>query len=242
MFNSTIQGIVPFKSGTIQMESGELVEALALDMVAEGIGLMKAIPWHHGRANAKADNAWSGKNISYAVAVGDTLGRQFRTPPREVHLQTKTALRKQIVAWPLKIGTRELLYDFYWSRLFNHINRMLADKNMGMRFSGHACALGSDAFNMSLSKQRATKFRTDFLDTVRERYSPEEYREIMSRLDLEATGFGEEKPFGVESVNSDHLQNNETPLQRKLNRRMEIEFYYPRTSQQTEFLTEVPNE
>lgn len=108
-----------------------------------------------------------------------------------------------------------------------HVNRMLEDKNMRMRFAGHACAIGPESINMALSQQRAETFRESFVQHIKTRY-PATYQRIMERLDA-AVGYGETRPLMLEYLNGSRelIGDHEKPLGRKLNRRLEIEFYYP---------------
>lgn len=102
-----------------------------------------------------------------------------------------------------------------------------------MRFSGHACAIGSEGINMRLSQQRAQAFQQTFLERIKSHY-PQHYKKIVQRLDG-AVGRGESRPMGMAylSGNTVVLGDNESPLGRKLNRRLEIEFYYPAKRVQT---------
>jgi outer membrane protein OmpA-like peptidoglycan-associated protein len=227
LFNSTITGAVPFKNGRLQIASGELQDRIAIKAAIDGANLLQAIDWQPTRASGKAGTAWAEKNVDYELVLADSLGRQFRTHPRKTFLATASVLREQRVAWPLKFQGTDPLYDFYWTKLLVHISRMLADPDMRMRFSGHACAIGPEPVNQRLSQQRAEAFHQGFLRYVKARF-PHVYEKLLSRLDP-AKGFGEIHPLSIEYLNGARLMigDNQKPLGRKLNRRLEIEFYYP---------------
>lgn len=227
VFNSAIAGAVPFKNGLLQISSGELQDGITLNAAIDGANLLQAIDWQPARASGKTGAAWAEKNVDYDLVLTDSLDRQFRTHPRKTFLATSSVLREQRVAWPLKFQGTDPLYDFYWAKLLVHINRMLAAPDMRMRFSGHACAIGPEPVNLRLSQQRAEAFHQGFLRQIKARY-PQVYEKLLSRLDA-AKGFGETSPLSIERLNGARLMigDNQKPLGRKLNRRLEIEFYYP---------------
>ncbi|MGH7601315.1 MAG: CARDB domain-containing protein, partial [bacterium] len=136
VFNSAIVGAVAFKNGTLQIEAGELQDGIAIDAAIDGANLLQAIEWQPTRTNGKTGSAWAEKNVAYELALADSLGRRFRTPPRKTFLAISSVLREQRVAWPLKFQGTDPLYDFYWAKLLVHINRMLDAPDMRMRFSG----------------------------------------------------------------------------------------------------------
>ncbi len=227
IFNAAINGAVPLSNGVLmlQLESGALRKRVDLTGMAKGAQLQQDLSW---QPDTEIGASWVGHNAEYIIALTDDLGRQFRTPPRQTYLAAQSLLREQHVAWPIKFRGTEPLYDFYWTSLMVHVNRMLEDKNMRMRFAGHACAIGPEPINMALSKQRAETFRESFVQHIKTRY-PETYRRIMERLDG-AIGYGETQPLRLEYLNGTRqlIGDHEKPLGRKLNRRLEIEFYYPK--------------
>ena len=184
------------------------------------------IGWNHMRGfDSDKHSPWIGKNVNYNFTLEDSLGRLFRTKDQKFFLTDEAHLREQRFSWPLKFADTEPFYDFYWIRLFKQINRMLRDKTMRMRFIGHACAVGPKSVNLRLSRRRARVFRERFLKRVNSQH-PEAYKQIFQRLD-KAVGFGEEHPLGVVRTSGDFflIGDNDSPLGRKLNRRIEISFY-----------------
>jgi len=228
VFTAAIAGVVTLNSGRIELESRHLRDQIIINAALQGANLQDAIRWQPDQAGDKNSAAWVGNDAAYALILTDSLGRQFRTKPRQTYLAAQSILREQRVAWPIKFRGTEPLYDFYWPKLMEHVNRMLEDKNMRMRFAGHACAIGPDSVNMKLSQQRADTFRVYFLRHIRAS-NPENYEKIKARLDVKAKGLGESKPMTIIYLNGERktIGDNEKPLGRKLNRRLEIEFYYP---------------
>ncbi len=225
IFNAAISGAVPIADCRIQLESGTLRKRVDISGMAKGANLQQDITW---QPDDEIGASWVGHNSVYEIALTDSLGRQFRTPPQQIYLAAQSFLREQRVAWPIKFRGTEPLYDFYWTNLMVYVNRMLEDKNMRMRFAGHACAIGPEPVNMLLSKQRAEKFREGFVQHLKTRY-PETYERIMERLDA-TVGYGETRPLMLQYLNGERrlIGDHEKPLGRKLNRRLEIEFYYPK--------------
>ena len=96
---------------------------------------------------------------------------------------------------------------------------------MRLRFIGHACAIGPEAFNLGLSERRAITFKKKFLQFVKATH-PDAFRRIFLRLD-ESIGYGETRPLQVKHTfcDLDVQHTNHSPYERKLNRRIEIGFY-----------------
>ncbi|MGN2719688.1 OmpA family protein [Aliivibrio fischeri] len=78
---------------------------------------------------------------------------------------------------------------------------------------GHTCSIGSEAYNLELSKQRAVTVKNSIIDAL----SDEQDKSIWSDL-LVVKGEGESTPLPG--------NNNETEEERKLNRRVEIVFVF----------------
>lgn len=78
---------------------------------------------------------------------------------------------------------------------------------------GHTCSIGSEAYNLELSKQRAVAVKNSIIDAL----SDEKDKSIWSDL-LVTKGVGESTPLPG--------NNNETEGERKLNRRVEIVFIF----------------
>ncbi|MCA9731484.1 MAG: hypothetical protein H6696_17940 [Deferribacteres bacterium] len=222
-----MKSAVPFQDAALYIHQEDLRDEI------EGASLFggkkeihSLLSWNHMNGTKSGEKSpWIGKTVNYSVSVDDSLGRRFYTQDQKFHLADEAHLREQRFSWPLKFAGTEPFYDFYWIRLFKQINRMLRDNTMRMRFIGHACAVGPENVNLALSKKRARVFRERFLRKVNSQH-PESYNEILQRLD-EAVGFGEEHPLGVVRTTGDFflIGDNNSPIGRKLNRRIEISFY-----------------
>ncbi|MGH7495567.1 MAG: PorV/PorQ family protein [bacterium] len=223
IFHAGIKSAVPVQAGVLQLHAEGLSDQVLVNAV--GNVLLNNFIWQHDRAGK--EDLWKEKSVTYALTLTDSLGRVFRTRPRLTYLAAKTQLRAHRVAWPIKFNATVPLYDFYWLKMFEHVKFMLTEPAMRMRLSGHACAIGPEAINLRLSQQRADAFRKGFLQHAQERF-PDTYATILQRL-VEVKGFGETKPLGIDRLKGDAVikGDNQTPLGRKLNRRIEVEFYYP---------------
>lgn len=226
VFVSSIASAVPLQSGLLQTTAGGRHQQLELEILSRQ-GFTQEILWQHGETNIDEVEKLAGENLAYTLLMNDSLGRTFYTPPAEAHLSVESSVRAQRVAWPLRFNATAPLYDFYWDELIPYLDQMLNDPDVRMRFSGHACAIGSQEINMRLSQQRAQAFQQTFLARIKEHY-PQSYNKIIERLDG-AVGRGEARPMGIAYLSGSMvvLGDNESPLGRKLNRRLEIEFYYP---------------
>jgi outer membrane protein OmpA-like peptidoglycan-associated protein len=226
-FAAAIKGVVPLREGKIQVKSDSLADRININDKLYGADLMQLIDWNHEQSAPKTENGWATKAVEYDLVLADSLGRQFKTPRRDAHLTAQSMAWKQIVVWPLVFGKPELLYDFYWTKLFGYVDSLLQHPNMRMRIAGHACAIGREEGNMSLSQRRANKLYDAFREKVKRRYLPADMVKIFSQLDPNPEGKGETRPFDLDDFHGDFIgEHNKTPMRRKLNRRLEIEFYY----------------
>ncbi len=225
IFHSAIATAVPANAALLQTAAAGLHEQLEVSP-ASPRGLQQEIVWQPRAAGSGTLGALAGHQLTHTLMLVDTLGRTFYTPPRQAQLALRSQVREQRVAWPIRFNGTAPLYDFYWAKLQPHIEQLLTHEHMRMRFSGHACAIGPEAVNLRLSQQRAEAFHQTFLRIIRQRY-PQDYEKIAARLDR-AVGRGETRPMGVEHLSGKTIiiGNNESPLGRKLNRRLEMEFYY----------------
>lgn len=222
-FTAAIEGAVTLREAALQI-NGAAKEQTALAKLRRGARLQGEYVWEeHG----KSASMWQNQSAAYEIAVTDSLARTFRTQPRPVYLYAKPKLKAQHVSWPIRFNVTAPMYDFYWSKLLKHINFMLTQPDMRMRFSGHACAIGPEAINLRLSQRRAEDFQHDFLRYAQGQYSGA-FQQIAARTG-EPKGHGIQQPMklNLRSGASDIRGLNETPLARKLNRRIEVEFYYP---------------
>ncbi|KAA3609245.1 MAG: hypothetical protein DWQ05_22390 [Calditrichaeota bacterium] len=226
-FYADIWSALPFADASLFIHRGQLRDNInAGSSFNKKKSVHTLLAWNHMQGlESDLQSPWIGKNVKYSISVDDSLGRRFHTKDQRFFLADEAHLREQRFSWPLKFAGTEPFYDFYWIRLFKQINRMLQDNTMRMRFIGHACAVGPENVNLRLSRKRATVFRERFLKKVNSQH-PGAYNQVFQRLD-KAVGFGEEHPLGVVRTTGDFflIGDNDSPLGRKLNRRIEISFY-----------------
>ncbi len=208
----------------IYLKFGSQQDSIDLRVFDSGGQIFGMVGWRYPLKN---ESEWQNQSIHTWLAVTDTLGRRFHIQPHPIYLISDAVLRDEKYAWPLKFAQTDPLYAFYWDKLFAHVTRMLEDENMRMRFVGHACAIGPSWVNQRLSERRAETFQDRFLDYVKKNY-PESYDKILQRLDP-PIGRGENVPLFIQHASGRIivLGDNHSPLGRKLNRRIEIDFYSP---------------
>lgn len=224
-FSLSVQSAVPIDTARLHLQAGaatadaSLAANLAGDLLAGDFDWMIPAP--------QQVEAWLEKPAAYSISLLDSLGRRFRTQPATVFLQSPQHFKEHRISWPLKFDSTDPFYDFYWERLFGQIHRMLEHPKMRVRFVGHACAIGPDDVNLRLSQKRARVFHDNFLRMVKQEH-PGSYQRILARLDP-AIGYGEQRPFTVLRPDGQVvvIGDNNSPLGRVLNRRIEILFYFP---------------
>ncbi len=222
-----INGVQPLKKRLLILSDSALTDTLDLKAFDKSGKLFGIIGWRYPIPENFQEKDWTDHSIRYRVILIDSLGRTFRSEEQSIYLTSNSVLRDEKYAWPLKFAQTDPLYDFYWNRLFSHVARMLKDRGMRMRFVGHACAIGPEQVNQRLSVRRAERFQNRFLEYVKANY-PESYQTILERLDP-PIGRGENEPLNIQHTSGRIivLGKNNSPLGRKLNRRIEIDFYSP---------------
>lgn len=220
---SAIRGMVPLRQGVVSLQNPMARAELSVSDSLQGSALLTDIIW---RAT-KDDTTWIETDVRYTLQLIDSLDRRFQTRPQESYWTERAILRAQRVAWPLRFANTKPLYDFYWQKLISYVDMMLNDPGLHVRITGHACMIGPDAINERLSQRRADEFNTFFLARLRETH-PDAYRNILTRMEA-PRGRGEQRPLGVRRLDGTRevKGDNEQPLGRKLNRRIEVEFYRP---------------
>jgi outer membrane protein OmpA-like peptidoglycan-associated protein len=168
---------------------------------------------------------WLHAEAEYLIQVWDGQGRTFKTKSQETYITDGSFLREHRLSFPLKFGTTKPLYDFYWDKIYSLSKKMTKDPDVRMRFEGHACKTGPEQINLALSDRRAKAFYQGFLDYLKKFY-PQDYEEIKSRMD-EPKGYGEAVPLAINRLSGEVITigDNDSPIGRKFNRRIEIVFY-----------------
>ena len=186
-----------------------------------GRHLVGKVQWHV----PEPDSLWLDQQAAYEVRVVDKLGRRFRSHPQHVRLTQDVFTREYRIAFPMKFAQPNPLYGFYWTRVFEQIKKMLKQPDGRMRFAGFACAIGPEKINLRLSERRARRFHEDFLKLLDENY-PDLAAKVRERLDP-PKGYGEAVPLQVVHLDGRRvlIGDNNKPMGRKLNRRIEVIFY-----------------
>jgi outer membrane protein OmpA-like peptidoglycan-associated protein len=192
--------------------------------------------WPEGKDSLWIDFAWMGTDrqkvlvprnrwYPYSLIIIDSLNNTFHTPFDSVYLQEKNTIRRQEIFGAAKFGKIEPVYQFYWNRLMDVAEDMIANPNMKLRFEGHACAIGSDEINEKLSHRRAERFTEAFLKRVKKNF-PDYYEDINNRIEP-PVGFGEKEPFRLKMKGRKEMLfgDNNSPVGRYLNRRIQVLLY-----------------
>jgi len=226
-FFAELKSPLPLQQSYVRLTCSQGADTLGLQAFHNHGQLVALTSWQVPIEREPCRSAWLKAPVRNQLIVVDSLGRVFRSRPGQIVLQSESVLRERKLTWPLKFAQTDPLYDFYWSKLFTYVRQMLEDKNMRMRFVGHACAIGPTWVNQALSEKRAMRFQNKFLQYVRDNY-PGAYERILARLDA-PIGLGETAPLSIRRTTGEViiLGDNNKPLGRQLNRHIAIDFYSP---------------
>ncbi|MDZ7262485.1 MAG: hypothetical protein ONB05_10320, partial [candidate division KSB1 bacterium] len=169
--------------------------------------------------------------------IEDELGRKFETMHYPFYLTKEvTAIRGEQIIALNEFDAAKMTYPFYAKRLVTIAAALKADSTLRVRFKGHTCCLGTQAYNDSLSYERAVALKDLFLAVVRQHF-PDEFDTISKQVDLPtwwpkdkrsdcARGSREPLTIAIKGCPEEVLYgNNDTPVGRTLNRRAEIILY-----------------
>ena len=224
-FHSEIMGVVPIKSGQLNLKNPKKNDTQNLNSIFSEGNLQGDFKWHFETLNESEQVNWLDTTATYWIGLTDSLGRNFKSYPHESVFKSEIVGRERRYYVLAQFETTAPFYDFYWTGLLDIVPFLLENKMTRMQFVGHGCATGSDAINERLSKQRANDFEKKFLEDVGKRY-PHLSDEIKQRLDP-PKGYGEKVPFRIkdQSGNEILIGDNQTPLGRQLNRRVMVLIY-----------------
>ncbi len=224
IFNSEIKHTLKFEKGLLYVQVETAQDSILLEAAGKTL-VQGPLVWDMPVQDYFKKSPWINQPTQYVVQLTDSLQRVFSTYPRTFLPIGKAELREHTVAFPLKFNKTDPLYSFYWSNILESIEEILTDPAKRFRFYGHACAIGNDRYNLNLSDGRANSFHDSFLDYIKDNY-PDVYQRIVNRTDS-AKGYGENKPLGVLRSTGETvlIGENNLPTGRKLNRRIEINFY-----------------
>ncbi len=266
-FLSSVHGFVPEKEGILFLHSLSASDSI---MVTYAKHSCDSVLWQHAGLLYRD---WLNQQCGYYVSLLDTLGRHFRTRARFAQL---TNIDTHL---PLIVGLAEFnnLHPYpitTWDELILQLKeRLLYDKQVHIRFIGHACGIPPNTINNKFSNIRAQRFQRQFLAQLKkyQQTDPELYSLITSRLDQNDTvGKGSYEPFNCQLVEQDFLKtqsasqlnsylqikqqletssehsgsiepfrlkleqdkirlvgDNDIPEGRQINRRIEIQLYFP---------------
>jgi len=224
LFISDIKSAATLQSGMVHLKAAGVEDSLLLEANKQNY-LSGMVAWDMPVHDYFKKSPWINQSTRYTVLLTDSLNRTFRTYPQSFLPVGKAELREHTVAFPLQFNKADPLYSFYWSNILESIEEILTDPHKRFRFNGHACAIGKADYNLKLSEIRANAFHASFLKYIQDNY-PNVYQRILNRTDS-AQGFGESQPLGVIRSTGETvlLGVNDLPTGRKLNRRIEINFY-----------------
>jgi len=220
-FKSALKCAAQTDAGQLFLSQNLLQDSLEFSNLQFQMTLDYQIDWDPGRAGSLS--AWMNQDVDYFINLRDELGREFHTRVKKTYLNESTFLREHRIAFPLQFAGTSPMYSFYWKRLLD-ITRTMLDGKKTMHFEGHACAVGPTEINNLLSEQRATRFHEGFIIHVKNEV-PDFYPTVAGNISP-ARGFGEEKPLGITRLSGEGILigDNQSPIGRKLNRRIEIVF------------------
>ena len=163
---------------------------------------------------------------SHQFSLVDQMGREFMTRRQHFYVRVTRDNIKHRLSWPLKFDSTRPFYSFYMPELYSQAKHLLANKAMRASFIGHACAVGPHEINQRLSKKRAEAFRRLFIKGIPQKYKNMDLNDLLSRLDPVA-GHGELRPITFKKSDGQEILigNNNSPLGRTLNRRIDIIIY-----------------
>jgi hypothetical protein len=222
LFENSVKSVLLVVSRTILCENKKMTDSVSVKHNRSNFNSQPRVEWVFDENKA---TAWAGDWAKFSLAVTDSLDRRFRTPGKMTYLRHNLKQKEHRLAFPLKFGQTEPMYQFYWDRLFEQCQEILENPEMRLTFQGHACAIGPAEVNLRLSQQRAELFKKQFLAYVKKQH-PEAHQKLADRLDS-AKGLGESQPLKMQKMEGTFVLvgDNNLPLGRKLNRRIEISFY-----------------
>ncbi len=214
-FRSDIASSIPLTSGEIMFvsDAGKIEKSITVNE-------QKLIPDFSCMLGSEISPQWFDSEIEYSLSIQDSLGRTFQTNVNVMHLKQEKDIKKLVLHIPFEFGATEPSSDAAWQGALETARDVLQNSGMRIRIEGHACAIGSEKVNETISKVRAEAFEKQLKRYLRSRtwLSDEEF---LKRIDA-PVGRGETRPL---MENGGLLSANDSPLKRQLNRRIEVVFY-----------------
>ncbi|HDP99890.1 MAG TPA: PorV/PorQ family protein [bacterium] len=219
-FSLHIQSAIPTVFAAANFAASRKQISLPVD-VASHLNLTEAPNW---KIEDSAVEQWLHQPTSYQITLKDSLDRTFKTKPKTTWLTESSRHLSHRIVLPMTFAKTDPLYDFYWSLILKEAQDRLNNPDWRFRFTGHACAVGSDAINQRLSVQRVNRFDNRFRQYIKSHHA-DIFQQLSQRLDS-AQGFGESQPLSALLASGEHalIGDNHSPIGRTLNRRIEVEF------------------
>jgi len=220
-----IRGYAPVAAAGLVLSNPTVTDTFDVRDQFQRGDLKGTLEWKISEEKYTDIQIWLEKSSDYNIAIRDSLGRDFKSRPRSVYLRKKTYIQEHTIAFPLKFDSADPLYNFYWANIFRFIRNIITEPTYRFRFYGHACAIGAEWYNLRLSDERSKAFHQGFLDYTFKNY-PELYDRVKRQTDR-PQGFGETRPASIMRSTGEItlIGDNSTPTGRKLNRRIEINFF-----------------
>ena len=224
-FEAQLRYAVPIEKAGLRLLAADVSDSTSFTDHLHRNSFQGKVEWTVNIKDSARHALWLEKEADYSITLQDSLGRVFRTRPEKTFLAKGTFLREHRISFPLKFAKTDPLYSFYWDRIYKLSKKLFEDPNMRMRLEGHACAIGPKAVNERLSKRRARSFHQGFLRFIKEKH-PRDYLQFSERMDP-PEGYGESRPLKIVRLNGQVILigDNNSPIGRKFNRRIEIVFY-----------------
>ena len=220
-----IRGYTPVSTASLVLSNPTVIDTFSVKDYFQRGDLKGTLEWKISEEKYPDILIWLEKSSDYSIILKDSLGREFKSKPRTVYLRKKTYIQEHTIAFPLKFDSADPLYNFYWANIFRFIRNIITEPTYRFRFFGHACAIGAEWYNLRLSHERSKAFHQGFLDYTFKNY-PELYDRVKRQTDR-PQGFGETRPASIMRSTGEItlIGDNSTPTGRKLNRRIEINFF-----------------
>ena len=220
IFKSDVTCAVTNSEASIYCSKNNIRDSLSVGNLG---GRLKITREHYWKIKKHEINSWLHKNIKYHLTVIDRLGRKFQTYDHFTYLTESQIYRQHRIIIPLKFVETDPTHSFLFKRIFDEVNQQLSGPMKSLKFTAHACAIGSEEFNKTLSKNRAERFKQEFTNYCKSAHSGV-LDQILKDLGP-ARGFGESKPLAIDHLSGERvlMGDNNSAMGRELNRRIEVE-------------------
>ncbi|MBN2088482.1 PorV/PorQ family protein [candidate division KSB1 bacterium] len=224
-FNGEISSVVALESSFMALELNETSDLISILSKFAKNRLFRPFDWQISESRLKEQINGEIQNLGYSLTLTDSLGRKFRTRPKNAVLNTEKMNIERSYYLIAKFAEAKPYYNFYWSNLEDMIPHLLQSPDKRIKFVGHGCAVGPEGVNKILSIRRARIFHERFVKDLKTRH-PDIFNKIRHRIDA-PEGHGESEPLEFLSPTDEKilLGDNETALGRLLNRRVMVTIY-----------------